>query len=127
MKSFQAQTHYEVLEVSVGASAAEIRNAYERLSNLYSDDQVVLYGLIDPARASALRSRLKEAHDCLVDDAKRDAYDVKLGLPPRHVPKPVAAKPSAPKPAVQGSGATAGTGWGSFSWVTPASSPTPAA
>ena len=68
MKSFQAQTHYEVLEISVGASPAEVRGAYERLSLLYSDDQVVLYGLINPSQAVALRNRLKEALEVLSDE-----------------------------------------------------------
>ena len=88
MKSFQAQTLYEVLEISVGASVAEVKSAYERLSQLYSDDQVVLYGLIDGARAAQLRARLKEALEVLTDEDRRDAYDVKLGLPPRERPKP---------------------------------------
>lgn len=99
MKSFQTQTHYEVLEISVGATASDVQSAYERLSNLYSDEQVVLYGLIDAGLADALRSRLKEAHDVLSDDSRRDAYDVKIGLPPRGLPskpKPVTApRPSA--------------------------------
>ncbi len=117
MKSFQSQTHYEVLEISVGATLAEVKSAYERLSRLYSDDQVVLYGLIDPHRANALRARLKEALEVLGDDARRDAYDVKIGLPPREGPK----KAPAPKPVVQSSGASAvaGTGWGAFAFVTP--------
>lgn len=118
MKSFQAQTHYEVLEISVGATESEVRNAYQRLSTLYSDDQVVLYGLIDPARAAALRTRLKEALEVLTDEQRRDAYDLKIGLPPR---VPVARKSAAPapKPSAPGSGANAATGWGTFSWVTP--------
>ncbi|MFO0596024.1 MAG: helix-turn-helix domain-containing protein [Myxococcaceae bacterium] len=110
MKSFQAQTLYEVLEISVGASVAEVKSAYERLSQLYSDDQVVLYGLIDGARAAQLRARLKEALEVLTDEDRRDAYDVKLGLPPRERPKPP------PRPVA--TGATAATGWGSFSYVT---------
>ena len=61
MKSFQAQTHYELLEVSVTASAADIRNAYERLVRLYADEQVALYGLIDEDQANGLRAKLKDA------------------------------------------------------------------
>lgn len=118
MKSFQAQTHYEVLEISVGATVAEIRSAYERLTQLYSDDQVVLYGLIDPQRATALRTRLKEALEVLSNEGRREAYDLTIGLPPRERPKP--PDPSQPRP-VETSKApvTAGTGWGgSYSWVT---------
>ena len=39
------QSYYELLEVPVSAGAAQIRAAYERLLQLYSDDQVALYGL----------------------------------------------------------------------------------
>ncbi|MDP1828356.1 MAG: helix-turn-helix domain-containing protein [Archangium sp.] len=123
MKSFQAQTHYEVLEISVGATLAEIRAAHERLTLLYGDDQVALYGLIDPARAAALRVRLQEAFEVLTDDQRREAYDLKIGLPPRVVVKP----PAPPKPAPSGQ-ASAGTGWGgSIAWVTPSAPAQPAA
>ncbi len=118
MKSFQAQTHYEVLEISVGASLAEIKSAHERLTLLYSDDQVALYGLIDAAQSRALRARLQQAFEVLTDEARREAYDLTIGLPPRVVVKP----PSPPRPVVgaQGAVASAGTGWGgSFAWVTP--------
>lgn len=117
MKSFQSQTHYEVLEVSVGATGAEIRSAYERLVRLYGDDQVVLYGLIDPARAEQLRDRLKQALDVLTDDARRDEYDRKIGLPPREKPAPPPRAPPAP-PSAPSAPSTASAGWGSsFSWV----------
>lgn len=122
MKSFQAQTHYEVLEISVGATLAEIRAAHERLTLLYGDDQVALYGLIDPARAAALRVRLQEALEVLTDDQRREAYDLKIGLPPRVVVKP----PAPPKPAPSAQ-ASAGTGWGaSIAWVTPSAPAQPA-
>ena len=113
MKSFQAQTHYEVLEISVGATLAEIRSAYERLTLLYSDDQVALYGLIDSAQSGALRVRLQQALEVLTNEARREAYDLTIGLPPRVVAQP---PPPAPKPV----GSSAGTGWGgAITWVTP--------
>ncbi|MER2566749.1 MAG: DnaJ domain-containing protein, partial [Myxococcaceae bacterium] len=83
MKSFQSQTFYELLEVSVGASDADIRAAFDRLSRLYAEDQVALYGLIDEGRARALRTRLKEALEVLLDEERRATYDAKIGLPPR--------------------------------------------
>ncbi len=95
MKSFQTQTHYEVLEISVAANAADVKSAFDRLSNLYSDEQVALYGLVDPSMAASLQKRLKEAFEVLSDDDRRDAYDAKIGLPPRATPKP---KPVAPPP-----------------------------
>lgn len=116
MKSFQAQTHYEVLEVSVGASADEIRAAYERLTRLYGEEQVALYGLVDPARAQMLRERLRAALDVLLDEPRRDAYDASIGLPPR-------ADAPLPPPATAASAVVSTGGWGAgVAWVTPAPS-----
>lgn len=119
MRSFQAQTHYEVLEVSVGAKSADIESAFARLMQLYSDEQVALYGLVDAGSAAALRKRLQDARDTLIDDARRDAYDAKIGLPPREVKPP--PRPVAPPPRP----APAPPAYSSFAWVT-ASVPPPA-
>lgn len=126
MKSFQTQTHYEVLEISVGATAAEVRGAYERLSSLYAEDQVVLYGLIDSSRADALRERLKVAYEVLADDQRREAYDLKIGLPPRVPPPRALPLPHPPAANVPTPRSSAGSGWSNFSWVTPAAPPPPA-
>lgn len=113
MKPFQTQTYYELLEISVSASTAEIRSAYERLSRLYTDDQVALYGLVEPSQAAALRARLLEAMEILTDDELREVYDSELGLPPRatHAPTIVpgpanalaTAESTQPPPQEQGS------------------------
>jgi hypothetical protein len=114
VKSFQAQTFYELLEVSVGAGESDIRFAFERLARLYAEDQVALYGLIDEGRARALRGRLQEAADTLLDAERRATYDAGLGLPPRDVPRR-AAPPSAFEPR-----ASAPVGWaGSYAFVSP--------
>ncbi len=87
MKPFEEQTYYELLEVAPNASAEEIRAAYDRLSKLYGDDNVALYGLADPVEAKKLRERLLEAMEILTDEDLRDEYDRSIGLPPR--PRPV--------------------------------------
>jgi hypothetical protein len=123
VKSFQSQTHYEVLEISVGADVDEIRAAYARLTRLYSDEQVALYGLVDPLRADLLRQRLKQALEVLTDEPRRDAYDVTIGLPPRDRPLPP-PPPSRPPPSARG--AEVAGAWGQrFAWVTspPAAAP----
>lgn len=111
MKSFQVQTFYELLEVSVGATDGDIRSAFERLSRLYAEDQVALYGLIDEARARALRGRLQEAADVLLDEDRRATYDASIGLPPRDVP----VKKKAPAP---GAEKVPSSGWaGAYTFV----------
>lgn len=129
MKSFQAQTHYEVLEISVGATPAEVRSAHERLVRLYADDQAALYGLVEPAHSAALRHRLDQALEILGDDDSRESYDLEIGLPPRVV-KPVAPRASAPlslvpraprpNPLPKSEGAQR---FGSFSYVTQTAPP----
>src|SRR3954466_10682257 len=79
------QSYYELLEVPVGATPAQIRAAFERLSQLYADDQVALYGLADGPSAAQLRAKLSEAYEILIDDDLRSVYDSDLGLPPRKV------------------------------------------
>jgi len=147
VKAFQSQTLYEVLEISVGATAEEIRSAFERLSRLYGQDQLALYGLIEPSQAEALQRRLQEALEVLGDDARRDAYDLTIGLPPRELPatsvpaSPGAAEegpgpPALPAPPAPGGRATSGPGTASLSsagwsrgyaWVTPEAATAPAA
>lgn len=121
MKPFQAQTHYELLEVSVGASDNDIRAAYERLNRLYGEDEVALYGLVDPGRAAALREKLKDAFKVLSDEEARAKYDQGLGLPPRELPAP----PPKPRPSAAPV-VVSSVGWGSggFSYVN-ASPPAP--
>ena len=92
MKAFEAQSYYELLEVSVSATADEIRAAFQRLSRLYGDDQMSLYGLVEPQRARELRSRLDEALQVLVNDDLRAEYDKRIGLPPRDPGPPPAAQ-----------------------------------
>jgi len=128
VKSFQSQTHYELLEISVGATSEEIRSAFERLSRLYSDDQVVLYGLIEPGQATALRERLQEALDVLADESSRAAYDESIGLPPREPVRPLPPPPSpprapAPKPSFPPS--ASGPKWAGIAWVTARPTPLP--
>lgn len=121
MKSFQAQTYYELLEISVGATREEIRNAHERLSRLYSDDQVALYGLIEPGQAAVLRDRLEEALEVLSDEPRRATYDASIGLPPREVLPPLPPRPT-PAPVLSRAldlPSASGPCWSGISWVTP--------
>ena len=58
MKPYEEQTYYELLEVPAGASAEEIRAAYQRAAEIYAPDSVALYALEDPSQAEALRARV---------------------------------------------------------------------
>ena len=56
MKPFEMQSYYELLEVPVSATSAQIKDAYERLVQQYGDEQVALYGLAEPAQANCCAS-----------------------------------------------------------------------
>lgn len=83
MKPYESQTFYELLEVDSGASADQIREAFERAQTLYGADSIAMYAVEDPGEADAFRGKLEEALETLSDPDKRDAYDRMLGLPVR--------------------------------------------
>lgn len=60
-------SHYDVLEVSIDATPAEIRKAYRRLAVRYHPDK-------NPDGADMFR-RIAEAYETLSDDERRAAYD----------------------------------------------------
>jgi curved DNA-binding protein CbpA len=65
------QTHYEVLELESNASKNQIRRNYRRIALRVHPDK---NPLAEGTAAEAFHA-LKEAHDVLVDDAKRTEYD----------------------------------------------------
>jgi flagellar biosynthesis protein FlhG len=94
-KITEEQTLYEVLEIDPGASDEEIRRAYKRMREMYSNDSMVVAGLFTPERLSVVNQRLDEAYDTLLDPEKRKLHDLKLfpdGIPGR--PTPIAGSPA---------------------------------
>ncbi|MBX3247077.1 MAG: helix-turn-helix domain-containing protein [Myxococcales bacterium] len=76
-----AHTHHDLLEVDRGATDEEIRRAYKRARDLYGDASLACYGLFDPRGRTRLRARLEEAHDVLLDGARRRPYELSV-FPP---------------------------------------------
>jgi flagellar biosynthesis protein FlhG len=71
-------THHDLLEVERGATDEEIRRAFKRVKEVYASDSLVRYGLFDDKGLEALRARLNEAYDVLLDPARRRPYEMSV-------------------------------------------------
>jgi flagellar biosynthesis protein FlhG len=71
-------THYELLEIEPGATEEEIRRAVRRVRELYGPDSLVLSGLYSRDRLAGLQLRIDEAHETVIDEERRRAYDATL-------------------------------------------------
>ncbi|MCS6799957.1 MAG: helix-turn-helix domain-containing protein [Myxococcota bacterium] len=69
------ESHHDLLEVDRGASDEEIRRAYKRAREMFSSDALACHGLFDGPALEVLRARLEEAHDVLLDPARREVYE----------------------------------------------------
>jgi flagellar biosynthesis protein FlhG len=87
-------TLHDLLEVDRGATDEEVRRAYKRARSLYAPDALPRQGLFDDAGLSALRARLDEAHDVLLDPARRRPYALRV-FPPEPEPRAREDGPSA--------------------------------
>ncbi|MCC7542586.1 MAG: helix-turn-helix domain-containing protein, partial [Deltaproteobacteria bacterium] len=71
-------SHYDLLEVDRGATDEEIRRAYKRARDIYGPESHAVYGLFEPSELDALRTRIDEAYDVLLDPALRRPYDLSI-------------------------------------------------
>jgi len=99
------ESHHDLLEVERGATDEEVRRAFKRAKETYGPEALCCYGLFDETALSALRARLEEAHDVLLDPARRRPYELSV-FPPevdpvRGAPKqPAHDAPRPPAPVV---------------------------
>jgi hypothetical protein len=92
-----AATWYEVLDVGPGASAAELRDAWERSLALVEGRTLGGYFLLDPLAVASARADIEAAWAVLSDPDRRAAYDRALGLPPSTtLPSPAAPPTGGP-------------------------------
>lgn len=97
--SAPAESHHDLLEVDRGANDEEIRRAHKRAREVYSPDSLCCYGLFDPQGLSALRGRLDEAYDVLLDPARRRPYELSVYPPePQPASRPRADEADDPAP-----------------------------
>jgi flagellar biosynthesis protein FlhG len=88
-----AETLYGVLGVAPTASSDELERAYRFCRDMYGEDSVATYSLLDAEESRGARERVEEAWQVLGDPARRQAYDVSHGFQPSqtaaHVPAPM--------------------------------------
>jgi DnaJ-domain-containing protein 1 len=90
-----AQTHYEVLNVSNEASPAHMKTKYYDLARRYHPDRFRKEDASLVARMESAFARITQAYDTLRDDGLRASYDAKL----RARQKAQQLADAAPKPA----------------------------
>jgi len=71
-------THHDLLEVDRGATDEEIRRAYRRVREVYTDTALCGYGLFTKQELETVRARLEEAFDVLLDRNRRRPYELSV-------------------------------------------------
>ena len=71
-------THYEILDLTAGATPFEIRRAYKNALEVYSEDSLAIYSLFSPEERKEIVVRLDEAFATLVNEKARHEYDQML-------------------------------------------------
>jgi len=72
--------YYALLGLNPGATMEQIDKAFRYLIELYSDEALATYSLLEPGEARQLRAQLREAYELLRDPVRRLDYDVRHGL-----------------------------------------------
>jgi flagellar biosynthesis protein FlhG len=73
--SVPEQTLYDVLGMHRGATDEELRRAYKRTRENYLSGSLALTSLLGSKALRREQARIEEAHDTLLDPARRRAYD----------------------------------------------------
>ena len=80
MKNFEELDYYEILDIPVDASPFEIRRAYKNALEVYGQSSLLTYSLFSKQERMNVLSRIKQAHDTLIDRTKRTEYDASRGM-----------------------------------------------
>lgn len=104
-RSLPKGSHHELLEVERGATDEEIRRAYRRMREVYAAEALCCYGLYSPSELDAVRVRLDEAFDVLLDPARRRPYELTVFpdtelASPEEAPLEARAKELPPAPVI---------------------------
>jgi flagellar biosynthesis protein FlhG len=81
-----AEDLYDVLGLEPGASREQVERAYRFSLEMYGEDALATYSLLEPAELESMRSRIRDAYQVLVDPEQRQAYDEGHGFAPPEAP-----------------------------------------
>ncbi len=73
---------YDILGLEPGASREQVERAFRFSLEMYGQDALATYSLLEPVEMEAERARIQEAHEVLADPEKRRAYDEAHGFAP---------------------------------------------
>ena len=85
---------YDVLGLEPGASREQIERAYHFSLEMYGEDALATYSLLEPSELESMRTRIREAYQVLIDPERRRVYDESNGFAPPE--SPVAPFPTSP-------------------------------
>ena len=71
--------YYEMLDIKPGASAMEIRSAYNAALQMYQPDSLVSYSFFSKEERKKILAQLETAYLTLINEAQRARYDRELG------------------------------------------------
>jgi curved DNA-binding protein CbpA len=77
---------YDLLGLEPGASREQVERAYRFSLEMYGEDALAMYSLLEPAELESMRSRVREAYRVLSDPERRRAYDEGHGFSPPEAP-----------------------------------------
>lgn len=98
VRAVPPESHHDLLEVERGATEEEVRRAYKRSREVYAPGALATYGLFEPHEIEALRARLDEAHDVLLDPTRRRPYELSVFPPSPEHDEPVQARGEGEEP-----------------------------
>ena len=73
---------YDVLGLEPGASREQVERAFRFSLEMYGQDALATYSLLEPVEMEAEGARIQEAYDILADPEQRRAYDEAQGFAP---------------------------------------------
>ena len=77
-KDFDQMNYYEMLDIQPGATAVEIRSAYNAALQMYQPESLVSYSFFSREERKKILAQLEKAYSTLINEAQRIQYDNEL-------------------------------------------------